>query len=154
MTLRTPFRVALALLVLAAAAIVPLAQQAVPADTTLPPWQPVAGSPGRFNQRLVGDRRQPGVFIERVKFPKGFSGAPHAHDVDGYVTILKGELTVGFGNVVDSSKVLHVRAGGFIILPKGVPHYEWFREETIEHVEGVGPMTTWYVDSTGREKRP
>ena len=144
----------LGLVALAAAAVVLFAQHAVPSDTTLPPWQPVAGTPGRFSQRLVGDRRQPGVFIERVKFPKGFSAPPHAHSIDGYVTILKGEFTVGFGGVVDSSKVLHVRAGGFIVLPKGVPHYEWFTEETIEHVEGVGPMTTWYVDSAGREKRP
>lgn len=140
------------MLALAVATAVPLAQHAVPADTTSPAWQPIPGAPGRFSQHLVGDRRQPGLFIERVKFPKGFSAPPHVHSIDGYVTILTGVFTVGFGRVVDSSKVIRVRAGGFIILPKGVPHYEWFDEETIEHVEGMGPMTTWYVDSTGRER--
>lgn len=130
------------------------AQQPATADTGNAPWVTTPGAPGRANQALVGDRRVAGVFIERVKFPKGFRGPPHTHTITGYVTILKGELTVGFGAKVDSGRVYRVRAGGFIVLPAGVPHFEWFDEDTIEHVVGVGPMSTSMVDTLGRALPP
>ena len=126
------------------------AQRPVPLDTGLAPWVSNPAAPGRANQKLVGDRTRPGLFIERVKFPKGSSAPPHVHTIDGYVAILKGEFTVGFGTRVDSSQVIRVKAGGFIVLPANVPHYEWFDEDTIEHVVGVGPMTTALVDTLGR----
>ena len=127
-----------------------LAQRPASVDTGNAPWVTTAGAPGRANQSLVGDRRAAGLFIERVSFPKGFRGPPHTHTITGYVTILKGELTVGFGAKVDSSTVYRVRAGGFIVLPAGVPHFEWFEEDTVEHVVGVGPMSTTMVDTLGR----
>lgn len=130
------------------------AQQPAGVDTGNAPWVTTPGAPGRANQALVGDRRAAGLFIERVKFPKGFTGPPHTHTITGYVTILTGELTVGFGAKVDSSRVHRVRAGGFIVLPAGVPHYEWFDEDTIEHVVGVGPMSTTMVDTLGRALPP
>lgn len=143
-----------ALLALASLAAPARAQRPVPLDTGLAPWVPNPADPRRANQKLVGDRAKPGVFIERVKFPRGFSAPPHVHSIDGYVTILSGTFTVGFGTRVDSSQVIRVRAGGFIVLPANVPHYEWFDEDTIEHVVGVGPMTTALVDTAGKPIAP
>ncbi len=130
------------------------AQNPVPLDTGIAPWVPAPGAPGRASQKLLGDKRNAGLFIERVLFPKGFSAPPHTHTIDGYVTIIKGTFTVGFGTTVDSSAVIRVRAGGYIVLPAGVPHYEWFDEDTIEHVVGVGPMSTTMVDTLGRALPP
>ena len=126
------------------------AQQPVPLDTGIAPWVNAPGAPGRASQKLLGDKRLPSLFIERVRFPKGFSAPPHTHPIDGYVTILKGEFTVGFGTVVDSSTVVRVKAGGYIVLPAGVPHYEWFDEDTIEQVTGVGPFASTLVDMAAR----
>jgi quercetin dioxygenase-like cupin family protein len=151
MTRRTIVRVAMAAVIAVMSANnAAQAQRPVPLDTGLAPWVSNPAAPGRANQKLVGDRTKPGVFIERVKFPKGSSAPPHVHTIDGYVTILKGEFTVGFGTKVDSCQVIRVKAGGFIVLPANVPHYEWFDEDTIEHVVGVGPMTTSLVDTLGR----
>ncbi len=134
-----------ALLALGSAATV-AAQNPVPLDTGIAPWVPAPGQPGRASQKLLGDKRNPGLFIERVKFPKGFRAPSHTHTIDGYVTIISGEFTVGFGTVVDSSQVIRVKAGGYIVLPAGVPHYEWFDEDTIEQVTGVGPFATTIVN--------
>ena len=127
-----------------------LAQNPPPLDTGIAPWVSAPGAPGRASQKLLGDKRLPGLFIERVKFPKGSSAPPHTHTIDGYVTVLKGDFTVGFGTTVDSSRVIHVRAGQYIVLPAGVPHYEWFDEETIEQVTGIGPFSTTMVTATER----
>lgn len=141
----------LAMLTLAALnAVSASAQQPVPIDTGIAPWVPAIGQPGRESQKLLGDKKNPGLFIERVKFPKGFSAPSHTHTIDGYVTIISGEFSVGFGTVIDSSTVIRVKAGGYIVLPAGVPHYEWFNEDTIEQVTGVGPFSTTIVNPGDR----
>lgn len=115
-----------------------------------PEWEPLAGGAGRAIQRVLGDKRNAGPFIERVRFPAGFSAAAHTHTGDAHIFVLEGELHMGFGLAVDSAKAIRVGPGGYLHVPRGTLHYEWYTATTIMQVEGVGPIATAMADTTVR----
>jgi uncharacterized RmlC-like cupin family protein len=62
------------------------------------------------------------------------------------VTIISGTFHYGFGDKFDESKGQAVKAGGFVIAPKGVQHFAWASEETVIQLHGVGPGGITYVN--------
>ena len=113
-------------------------------DTTLPS--------GRRNIYLHSLRSEPGFFVERSYFPKGYKGMPHVHNEDLYVTILEGSVYIAMGSRLDTTtKMKPYGPGSFVIIPADRPHYEWFAEPCIMQIEGMGPNETYYVaDNTGK----
>lgn len=101
---------------------------------------------GRHNWYLLGSREQKGLFIERTEFPKGYLGQPNVHDQDVYITILKGTAYIGFGNSIDTTKNVKVLGpGSFLKIPADQPHFEWFYNNCLMQLEGLGPQNTYYV---------
>jgi uncharacterized RmlC-like cupin family protein len=109
--------------------------------------QAAPAAPTRVVTALAGDRRAAGLFAERIRFLAGDRGKPHIHSADLHVTILSGLIYVNWGTRFDTTGARAMKPGDFMVLPAGRPHFEWTERPTEIHVQGVGPVTTVYVDS-------
>ncbi len=112
-------------------------------------WQAL-GTKGAAIMPLVGDRDKPEWFAFRVRYPAGMEtdSAPHFHFGTEHITVLSGTLVLGFGDCIDPTKTREYGPGSFVVIVAGVHHFEWFRGETVSHVEGVGPMRTIRISRT------
>ena len=102
--------------------------------------------PGSAAMRLLGDPSQPELFAVRFRYPDGAGVGPHWHPTTVHITVLSGTLVLGMGNRVDSTAARHYGPGSFLVLEGGMHHYEWFRGETVVHVEGVGPFRRVFLN--------
>ena len=41
--------------------------------------------------------------------------------------------------------------GSFLIVPAEQPHYEWFPEECVLQIEGLGPNETFFIHSGNKK---
>jgi quercetin dioxygenase-like cupin family protein len=105
---------------------------------------PAAGT--RVVTALAGDRRVAGLFAERIRFLPGDRGKPHVHSGDLHVTIVSGLIYVNWGTRFDTAGAQAMKRGDFMVLPAGRAHFEWTDTPTEIHVQGVGPVTTEYLD--------
>jgi quercetin dioxygenase-like cupin family protein len=96
---------------------------------------------------LTGDPSKSVPYVLRAQLPDGYKVPPHWHPTDENVTVLKGTLMVGKGEVfsADASKALP--AGSFARMPRGMRHFAWTKGETIIQVHGVGPFDIIYVNA-------
>jgi quercetin dioxygenase-like cupin family protein len=90
---------------------------------------------------MVGNPAKSGTSVMRVKMPDGFTNQPHYHSHPEYITVLQGTLLFGIGDTIDKSKAQTLPAGSFIAVPTGVHHWSMAQGETIEQVDGEGPLT-------------
>jgi len=95
---------------------------------------------------LYGDPSKEGPFALRMKFPAGYKVPPHFHPADENVTVLSGTLYIGMGDQLDEKKAQPLKAGGVMLMPKGMHHYGWASEETVLQGNGVGPTGITYVN--------
>jgi quercetin dioxygenase-like cupin family protein len=118
------------------------------AGAILPPAQDTILPSGRKNIYLVGRRDSPGFFVERSIFPSGYKGLPHIHNADIYITILSGSAYLVMGNKFDTTVDSRPYGpGSFLVIPAEQAHYEWFPEECVIQIEGIGPNETFFVNS-------
>jgi hypothetical protein len=147
MTWSSVFAGTLAVLALAAPC---LAQQ--PHVVALPgelKWGPASPKlpPGAQFARIAGDPSKPGVpYVFRAKLPDGFSVPPHWHPMDENVTVISGTFMLGFGKVLDTTATRVLAAGSYSLLPKGMPHFNVVKGETILQFHGIGPYDIRYVN--------
>jgi uncharacterized RmlC-like cupin family protein len=106
-----------------------------------------APAPTRVVTALAGDRRVAGLFAERIRFLAGERGRPHTHSAELHVTIVSGLIYVNWGTRFDTTGARAMKPGDFMVLPAGRPHFEWTDTRAEVHVQGVGPVTTEYLDS-------
>jgi quercetin dioxygenase-like cupin family protein len=102
--------------------------------------------PGAQACVLYGDPTKPGLFAMRMKLPKGYRIAPHAHANTEIVTILSGFYVVGAGEMADASGATRLPADGFFVFEAGSPHYSFAEEAVVLQVNGMGPWVTNYVN--------
>lgn len=95
--------------------------------------------------KLAGDRDHEGLYTVRQRIPKGHFGPPHYHSADYYITVLKGNIRIGYGEKIDTVGVKPMEVGTFFTIPAGKIHYEWFTEDTEIQVHGLGPVKTVMV---------
>ena len=107
---------------------------------------PAVYNPGAQIAVLKGDPSKEGLYVVRLKLPAGFKIAPHTHPNDENVTVLSGSFNVGTGEKADETKGTSVKAGGYSYVPKGMPHYAWFTEETTLQLHGLGPQGVTYIN--------
>lgn len=110
-------------------------------------------SPTRIVTPLAGDRRTTGLFAERIRFLPGDRGRPHIHSGQLHVTVVRGRIFLNWGTRFDTSGARAMVAGDFVVLPAGKPHFEWADEPVEIQVQGVGPVTTEYLDSVPKPGR-
>lgn len=100
-------------------------------------------SSGRRNIFLVSRREIPGLFIERSFFPPGYKSNPHTHQGDLNITVISGSFNLVLNDNPDSNAVAKVYGpGSFVIIPANEIHFEWFTENTVMDITGIGPLNT------------
>jgi hypothetical protein len=102
---------------------------------------------------LFGDPGKPELFTARFRYPDGMRIAPHWHTATVHITVLRGTLMLGMGDVFDSTKAQAYGPGAFLVLEGGMHHFEWFRGEVTVHVEGIGPFNTVFLNPADDPRR-
>ena len=124
------------------------------AHTIVPPqeikWAPAPDvlPPGAKAAVLFGNPDKEGLFVLRLKFPKGYRVPPHTHPVDEVLTVISGTFGLGMGTGIyaDQSKARPFPAGSFHALPPGTAHYVSIDEETIVQISTNGPWGLTYIN--------
>ena len=94
---------------------------------------------------LYGDPAKDGLFVMRLKAPKGYRIPPHTHPKAEVVSIVAGRMRLGLGPAADRASVEELPPGAFSIMPPGVAHYAFFDEETVLQIDAMGPWSIDYV---------
>jgi len=95
---------------------------------------------------LSGDPSKTGVFVIRLKVPAGYKFAAHHHPTDEYVTIVRGDMSLGMGDKLDMAKGKKLTAGGFAMAPANMNHYAWSTKGAVIQVSAEGPFAMTYVN--------
>lgn len=92
---------------------------------------------------VVGDPEKPGLYVIRRRFKPGEMSRPHMHSSDRLVTVIKGTWWTNEGDVFSPATTVPIRAGGFMLHPAGLHHYDGAKdEEVIVQIIGMGPVVT------------
>lgn len=99
-------------------------------------------------QRAVvdGDPSQAGPFVLRFRCPDKYRIDPHFHPEAEAVTVLEGTLHAGIGEDFDHNALVVVRTGGFLRLPKDIPHFGFCEGTTVLEIHAIGPWGTKLPD--------
>lgn len=132
---------------------------AQPPATGLPPgtiqapgssldWReaPPSLPPGTKIVVLEGNPQREGFFTIRLHVPAGTLLPPHWHPRDERVTVLSGEVRVGFGDTVDEARTTAFGPGSFYLNPPMSHHFVLFTEESVVQITGVGPWELHMVE--------
>src|SRR5262245_31404344 len=113
-------------------------------------WGPAPAvlPPGAEAAVLFGDSSKEGLFVLRLKFPKGYRVAPHRHPVSEVVTVISGTFYEGMGETADPRKAQAWPAGSFFARPPGTAHYVLIKEEeeTVIQISTNGPWGLTYIN--------
>ncbi|MFD0934106.1 cupin domain-containing protein [Methylobacterium trifolii] len=97
--------------------------------------------------QVSGDPTRSGPFVLRIRFPANTVIAPHTHSQAETLTILTGSIHHAHGRTIDRPAGQQLRAGGFVFLPRDMPHALWTTDEPVElQVNGTGPFGLNYVN--------
>lgn len=92
---------------------------------------------------VIGNEKETGPYLLRVKLAKGGRILPHTHPDTRNTTVLTGTLFVGFGELFDESTLVAIPAGAVYVGPAGVAHYLVARDGDVVYQEGgFGPTAT------------
>jgi hypothetical protein len=69
--------------------------------------------PGAKFAVIAGDPASSGLVTVRIEMPAGYTIPPHYHPTDEHVTVLKGSLSLGMGDVIDKTHALTLSTGGY-----------------------------------------
>jgi len=95
---------------------------------------------------LEGSPKKVGMFTIRLKTPKNMVLAVHQHPGPERVTILQGEMYVGFGDNFNNQIGTKFSAGSFYVNPKNENHYVYTKEKpAIIQITGMGPWEVIYA---------
>lgn len=154
--LKARFRIAVTVAIgLAAAAAVSVPKalaQAGDGHTMVGPndikWSPGPASipPGAQAAVLYGDPGKEGLFVLRLKLPKGYRLAPHNHPKPEIVTVISGTFRLGMGETADQSKARPLGVGSFLAMPPGMTHFGFTDEETVIQLNSTGPWSLTYIN--------
>jgi quercetin dioxygenase-like cupin family protein len=100
------------------------------------------GPPGApQHATLFGDSSQPGLYVDRIRFPPGMKVMPHSHpDTVRTVLVMSGTFYFAVGEQWDESKLKAYPAGTLYSEPPGTPHYAWAKDgEVILQITAIGP---------------
>lgn len=97
---------------------------------------------------LVGHPAEPGLYLIRVKVPRGEKMMPHRHPEDRIYTVMSGVFYIGLGDRFDGEKVKAYPPGSVIVLPGNTPHFHWARSgEYVTQITAMGPLGLEYLDA-------
>lgn len=94
---------------------------------------------------LYGDPGAAGEFVVRLRFPAGYAIPAHSHTMDEIMTVISGQLGLAAGDKLDRKAAPLLAPGSFAMLPAGMTHFAWAKEETVVQLNGMGPFDTTYL---------
>jgi quercetin dioxygenase-like cupin family protein len=105
---------------------------------------------------IAGDPAATGLVTVRFDMPAGYAIAPHFHPTDEHVTVLKGTLSLGMGDVVDKAHALTLSPGGYVVAMANMHHYAYTKTGATVQVHMQGPFAITYVNPADdpSKKRP
>ena len=111
-------------------------------------WGPAPPSIPRGAQAAVlyGDPGKEGMFVFRLKVPKGYHIPPHTHPKPEIVTVISGTARLGTGETVDRKKAQVLRAGSFFAMNPGMAHYFFADADTVIQLNSTGPWGISYIN--------
>ena len=115
-------------------------------------WQASTTLPGAFRRDLVGNPRQTGPYKYHLKLPAGARPPVHKHASDVHIKVLSGSMFIILGEPLDPSRVQRLTVGSVFVFPAHTWHDEWWDEETVLEVEGVGPLETTYKNLLSQQR--
>ena len=111
-----------------------------PADVK---WVADPSAPGVERATIMGDPAKPGIYVVRIKFPRGLMSLPHYHAEDRHATVLQGTWYTGVGDRFDPSATVGIGPGSYMMHPAGEVHFDGAKDEdVIVQIVGYGPSTT------------
>ncbi len=101
-----------------------------------------SSAPSDFTTTTIsGDRSKPGAFKYIFNAKAGASIAAHRHSVDMHITVSSGKKFILIGELL-KARVQVIEANSKFVIPANTWHVEWWETDTIEEIEGIGPMLT------------
>lgn len=98
---------------------------------------------------ILGNENKPGFYVYRTLVPKGQRTPVHVHPDFRFVTVLSGNLLVGFTEKFDEQSMTLLPPGGAWIEPVRHAHYIWAKDsDVVVQVVGCGPTKMIPVDSS------
>jgi anti-sigma factor ChrR (cupin superfamily) len=124
------------------------AEPSMPVNNKDLKWMPAPNAFPKGAQLAVisGDPFKDGLYVVRLKMPKGYTIAAHNHPTSEFVTVLSGNFHIGMGDKLDKKKALLLTSGGFGEAPAKMNHYAWVTSETVVQVHGQGQFAITYVN--------
>lgn len=104
-------------------------------------WRAIQAPPIPIARPVLGDSSDAGPFRYYFKAPPGASIAAHRHSADMHIIVRTGRKFILMGDL-DAGRVQRFEAGSSLVIPANTWHVEWWETETLEEVDGVGPMRT------------
>jgi quercetin dioxygenase-like cupin family protein len=95
---------------------------------------------------LSGDPGKEGMFTIRLKFPAGYSVAPHHHPTPELVTVIDGQMGIGMGEAADKARAASLATGGYIALAQNMNHYAFTDTGATIQITSHGPFQIIYVN--------
>jgi hypothetical protein len=103
---------------------------------------------------VYGDPAKPGVYVMRRQIAANQTTRPHVDDQDRWITVLKGTLWIGRGDVYSPDKLLPVREGGVAYLPANMHYFTTTgTSEVILQINGAGPVRSTHTEVDAKGQR-
>ena len=100
---------------------------------------------------ILGNPREPGLYVIRITFGPGQGSRPHFHDQARHITVIKGRWWVSTGaraDVYDPDYMRPVDPGTFIYEPPYGHHYDMAKDEEVTvQIMGMGPVTSTRIEA-------
>ena len=110
-------------------------------------WKPLPAPAGAKASDLIGSRKQPGFYVQRVSYPANFINYPHSHPENRTYTVISGTLYVGFGSHLAPSQLKALPPGSVWTEPAHVNHFLVTRgDPVVFQITGIAPSGTTYVN--------
>ncbi len=96
---------------------------------------------------LSGDPDKAGsLYAIRYRTLVACDVAAHWHPEDEHVTVIGGEVSLGFGKTFSADALRSLAAGSYALIPREQPHFSRYAAGTSLQVHGVGPLVTNYIE--------
>ena len=106
-------------------------------------WVKDADGSGVERATLFGDPSKPGIYVQRIRFPRGVMSMPHYHREDRHLLVLSGTWYTGTGDSFAPDKTVPLGPGSYMCHPAGEVHFDGAQEEPVAlQVIGYGPTST------------
>jgi Cupin len=97
---------------------------------------------------VSGDPTKPGAqYVIRMYNDANFIVLPHWHPEDEHITVVKGTMYLGMGDVFDRNALRKLTVGDYALMPGKMAHFAWSETESIGLIHGIGPFQQTNTDA-------